>query len=88
MTEAGATISAYSISGLEIGATYAISFGKYTNASSTNLAITGGDIIYQNRDSSGGTYGANYGIAIIKTTSTTINQSSQMNFGSKIYRIS
>lgn len=81
------TISGYTINGLQIGATYAVSFGKLTDASSTNIAITGGTILYQNRNSSGGTYGANFGIAIIKANATSITQITQMVWGSKIYRI-
>ena len=78
-----------SYSGLEIGATYAISFGKLSNATSQDLALTGATILYQNRDGLGGSANANYGIAIIKATATTVTSTgtNAMQLGSKIYKI-
>ena len=89
ITEVTSTGSNLYITGLEINTIYAISFGKYTNASSQNLQLTGATILYQNRDSSGGNYGANYGIAIIKTNATRIDSvgTNAMLLGSKVYRI-
>lgn len=78
-----------SYSGLEVGATYAISFGKVSDATSQDLALTGATILYQNRNSSGGSAGANFGIAIIRATAATVTSTgtNAMALGSKIYKI-